>query len=1210
VFIECSPHPVLTMAIEETAEQGAVAVGTLRREDGGAARLLTSLAEAHVHGVRIDWAAAFAGAGARTVDLPTYAFQRERYWLESPASAGDVSSAGLSAADHPLLGAVVGLPDSDGLVCTGVLSLRTHPWLADHAVLGTVLLPGTALVELALQAGIRLDCPVLEELTLEAPVVLPERGGVQVQVVLGAADDGGRRTVAVHSRPAGSDDPWTRNATGVVVAGEPAGTALTEWPPAGATAVELDGAYAALAERGFGYGPAFQGLRAAWRRGEEIFAEVAVEAADADRFGLHPALLDAALHAGMVASAGDGGARLPFAWTGVTLHAVGASAVRVRIIPSADGMTLDVADTTGAPVATIGSLVTRPVSAEALTVGRDPLFRVHWTAVPLPTEAAPRCAVLGEDAGLAAALKADGIAVDTAIGLAELADPAVPILAALPAGDPHTTTARALALVREFLADDRFAGTRLVIVTRGAVAARPGEGVPDLAAAAVWGLLRSAQTEHPGRFVLVDAAPEVPGEPLARLAVGDEPQAALRDGRVLAPRLARVEPPEGETDLGFDPQGTVLITGGTGLLGGLVARHAARRGAGHVLLTSRRGHAADGVMQLVGDLTAAGARVTVAECDAADRDALAAVLAAIPAEYPLRAVVHAAGVLDDGMVDGLTAERLATVLRPKADAAWHLHELTRDLPLTEFVLFSSAAGILGNAGQAGYAAANAYLDALAAHRRAAALPARSLAWGLWAEASALTRELGESGRAKSSRAGLRPLSSEEGLRLFDTARAVDEPVLVPMHLDVAALRARFATGTVPPLLRGLVRPAARRAAGAAEQDAASLLQRVAGLPEAERDTVLREVVLTHVAAVLGFAGPDAVPAGAGFPEMGFDSLTAVELRNRLIGLTGLRLPATLVFDHPTPDALVAYLRDELAPAAATSATAESTADESASGVPAGSIQLLYRQACDEGKIAEAVEFIKAASRLRPSFDGVADLKKLPEPVRLGRGDATPGLICFAAPVAITGAQQYARFAAGFRGEREVTMVPAPGFRPGEPLPASVEATVETQAEMVWAAAGGTPFVLLGHSSGGWLAHAVATYLERLGSPPEGIVLMDTYVPRSGLIDRFKNTFVASAQDREEVVGGIDDLRLTGMGCYFRVFAEWEPEETALPTLFVRASESLQSVSGGTEGAAEEAWRATWHLAHSAVDVPGNHWSMMEDHAATSGDAVRAWLKDL
>ncbi|MEV6877794.1 SDR family NAD(P)-dependent oxidoreductase [Amycolatopsis sp. NPDC051128] len=1148
VFVECSPHPVLTMAVEETAEQAVVAVGTLRRDDGGPARLLASLAEAYVRGVRIDWTEALPGG--RRVDLPTYAFQRDRYWLESPAGAGDVGSAGLAAADHPLLGAVVPLPESGGLVCTGALSLRTHPWLGDHALLGTVLVPGTALVELALRAGAHVDRPVLDELTLEAPIVLPAQGGVQVQVMLDASG-----AVTIHSRPSGSEEPWIRNASGALGTSGETGMSLTEWPPAGATAIELDGAYAALAERGFGYGPAFQGLRAVWRRGEEIFAEVAVDAADADRFGLHPALLDAALHAGMVAGDAEGGARMPFAWTDVALHAVGASAIRVRLA----GPRLDIADTTGAPVATIGALATRPVSA--VTPARDPLFHVQWTPVGAPASS----------------------------GTAELFE--------VRAGEVGEVTASVLARLQGD-------ASRLAIITYGAVAARPDEDVPDLAAAAVWGLVRSAQTEQPGRFVLIDAQPGTDGELLERLAAGEEPQVAVRDGQVFAPRLARLvlesseaegvvsaeAAPAGSAAPSFDPAATVLITGGTGLLGGLIARHAARAGAGHIVLTSRSGRSAEGADDLVADLTATGARVTVAECDAADREALAAVLTAIPAEFPLRAVIHAAGVLDDGMLAGLTPDRLATVLKPKADAAANLHELTRDHDLTDFVLFSSAAGILGNAGQAGYAAANAYLDALATHRHAQGLPAKSLAWGLWDEASDLTRQLGAEGREKVSRAGLRPLSTEEGLRLFDTARTTPEPVLVPMHLDVAALRRQFGTGGVPPLLRGLVRPAAKRAA--------------AGEAVAITGDTLREVVLTQVAGVLGFTGPDAIPAGVGFPEMGFDSLTAVELRNRLIGLTGLRLSATLVFDHPTPDALVEYLSGELVPVTKT----EESTEDSVAEEETGSIQLLYRKACDEGKIAEAVEFIKAASRLRPSFAGVAELKKLPEPVRLARGDATPGLLCFAAPVAITGAQQYARFAAGFRGERELTMIPAPGFRPGERLPSSVEATVELQAELVWKAAGGTPFVLLGHSSGGWLAHAAATYLEGLGSPPEGIVLMDTYVPQSGQIDRFKSTFVTSAQDREEAVGGIDDLRLTGMGCYFRVFADWTPEDTAVPTLFVRATESLQSVGGeGTEG---DAWRPIWTPDHVGADVPGNHWSMMENHAATTADAVRTWLEDL
>ncbi|MCP2170189.1 type I polyketide synthase [Goodfellowiella coeruleoviolacea] len=1239
VFVECSPHPVLTVGIEETVERsgrpGAV-IGTLRRDDAGPRRLLTSLAEAFTRGVRVDWAQVFAGSGARRVDLPTYAFQRERYWLEAPPAAGDVTSVGMDAADHPLLGAAVHLPESNGVLFSGLLSVRTHPWLADHAVLGTVLVPGTALLELALRAGEQVGCPVVEELTLAAPLVLAEPAGVRLQVVVGAPDESGRRPLSVHSRraDAGWDQPWTRNAAGTLTAetstrpGE-----LVEWPPAGAEEIPLAGGYDQLAQLGFGYGPAFQGLRAAWRRGADVFAEVDLPAeagATAEGFGLHPALLDAALHAGMLAAGPDSAdaTRLPFAWTDVALHAVGATTLRVRISPAGSaGVALTIADATGTPVASVGSLVSRPVSAQALSTGtggvRDSLHRVHWTVVPTSPAAGAECAVLGDDTWLTAALKTGGARVESVIDLADLAragadGPRVVFtaLAGAPGAVPDTThevAARALALAQAWVADGGPRGARLVVVTRGAVATRTGEDVADLAGASAWGLLRAAQSEHPDRIVLVDVdEQEESSALLAGVVDSGEPQLALRAGRALAPRLARAEVPADLPAGEFDPAGTVLVTGGTGLLGSLVARHVVAHGAGHVVLTSRSGQHAEGVAELVAELTGAGARVSVAACDVADRAALAELLAGLPEEYPLRSVVHAAGVLDDGVLEALTPQRVDAVLRPKVDAAWHLHELTRDLDVRDFVLFSSATGTLGSAGQANYAAANAFLDALAHHRRAEGLPAQSLAWGLWEQDSAMTGQLGEAGRQRMSRAGFRPLASTEGMALFSMAGAVDEAVLVPMHVDAAALRGQLGAGAVPPMLRGLVRSARRQATNATrpDQDPSSLRQRLAGLSPADQAQALREVVRANVAAVLGFADADAVPAGAGFPELGFDSLTAVELRNRLISVTGLRLPATLVFDYPTTEALVAHLLAELAPERTVAENQASTdpADQAATEAAGGSILALYRQALNDGKITEGVEFIKSASRLRPSFESVAELASLPDTVTLSRGTSNPNLICFAAPVAITGAQQYARFAAGFRGEREVSMVPAPGFQPGELLPASVAATVELQAELVWNCAGGTPFVLLGHSSGGWLAHSVATYLENMGAPPVGIVLMDTYVPQSQQIDRYKNTFVRSSEEREDVVGGIDDRKLTAMGCYFRIFADWLPERTGVPTLFVRASDSLGSVGGDTDKDAGGTWRPTWELDHSAVDVPGNHWSMMEEHAGSTAAAVQDWIR--
>ncbi|MGI5336451.1 type I polyketide synthase [Streptomyces sp. CA-181903] len=372
------------------------------------------------------------------------------------------------------------------------------------------------------------------------------------------------------------------------------------------------------------------------------------------------------------------------------------------------------------------------------------------------------------------------------------------------------------------------------------------------------------------------------------------------------PRLARAGAPGGaETVVPGD--GTVLITGGTGTLGGLLARHLVTvHGVRNLLLAGRRGPDAPGAAELVAELDALGARVTVVACDVADRDALARVVAA--AEPPLTGVVHAAGVLDDGVVTALTPERVDAVLRPKADAAWHLHELTRDAGLSMFVLFSGAGSTLGNGGQANYGAANAFLDGLAAHRRALGLPAVSMAWGHWADTSAMTGAMDDADRARMRRSGVLPLSAAEGLALFDAALGQDRAFVLPARLDLAALR----TGTPPPLLRSLAAPAGRRAVTAEPAAAeAGFAARLAALPPAERGSVLLDLVRAHVATVLGYGSPDEVDTGRGFLEAGFDSLRAVELRNRLAAATGLRLPATLTFDHPSPDALARHLRSRL-----------------------------------------------------------------------------------------------------------------------------------------------------------------------------------------------------------------------------------------------------------------------------------------------------------
>ncbi|MFD4673750.1 SDR family NAD(P)-dependent oxidoreductase [Lentzea sp. NPDC058450] len=882
-FVELGPDAVLTAMGAESAED-AVFAPSLRKGRGEVQTVFHALGTAYVRGAKVDWKTFFAGTDARRVDLPTYAFDDERYWLNDGSPA---TGQGLAATGHPLLGAGIGLPDSDGYLFTGGIGRGSLPWLGDHAVSGTVLLPGTAFVEMALRAGEEAGCGVLEELTLAAPLVLPEHGTVQVQVLVGGPDHEDRRTVTVHSRL--DDEPWTRHATGVLAAAgdQPAG-GLDVWPPLDAMQVDVSGLYDGFEAIGLEYGPAFQGVKAAWRRDDEVFAEIVIDAEDTDDYGLHPALLDASLHAVGLGEffENTGQARLPFAWSGVQVHAVGASALRIRMAKSgADSVTLEIADPTGAPVASVESLVLRPLATDQLGGGgfTRSLYRVDWTPTTSPAANAATWAVLGpDDLKLGHLLDLPVHATLAEIGQVDAV--LVSAVADLAVGDGYADATRAgverfLGLAQEWVAQDRDA--RLVVVTRG-----------DVAGAAVHGLIRSAQAENPDRFVQVelDDHEDSPRALAAALATG-EPRIAIREGALHVPRLARVRAAEAAKPE-FREGGTVLLTGATGALGALFAKHLITEyGVTGLLLTSRRGLDAPGAPELRDELRGLGATVEIAACDVADREALAGLLN----EHPVTAVVHAAGVLDDGVLTSLTPERLAKVLRPKVDAAWNLHELTGDLDA--FVLFSSAAGTFGNPGQANYAAANSFLDALAQHRRDQGKPALSLGWGLWEDTGGMTADAARLGTA---------LSEEEGVALFDTALAGADAAVVPMHLDTSAVGDR-----VPALLSGLVRGKARRAEAAVTEE--PLSKRIAGLSDGDRDQLLLDVVRSHVAKALGLPGPDSVDEHRAFQDLGFDSLSAVELRNSLNAATGLKLPATLVFDYPTPAALVDQLRDEVKP---------------------------------------------------------------------------------------------------------------------------------------------------------------------------------------------------------------------------------------------------------------------------------------------------------
>ncbi|MFD4433685.1 SDR family NAD(P)-dependent oxidoreductase, partial [Nocardia sp. NPDC058497] len=707
------------------------------------------------------------------------------------------------------------------------------------------------------------------------------------------------------------------HAEGVLTAGAVvADFDLTSWPPAGAQPLPIDGVYDELLDIGYGYGPFFQGLRAAWHRGDELFAEVALsDPGDAEGFGIHPALFDSALHAGIIhglRGGGSGAPALPFAWNQVVLFSAGAAVVRVRIEMQGDRFAVQIADEQGQPVLSVGALVSRPVSAERLGAGRvsEALFGVQWVTVPLSSAMGVepgRVAVLGSGQGSGAVRRYGDLAALIA-DLDATPDPVVPEIVLLecphhdgaPPEAARHVAAGVLDTVQRWLADSRFADSRLVVLTRQAVSTADAERV-DLGQAPVWGLLRAAQAEHPSRFQLLDLDQDHDPIAVATAAAAGEPEGALHGANLLVPRLTRHAP---GTIARLSKSGTVLITGGTGGLGAVIARHlVTEHGVGHLLLTSRRGPDAADAAELCAELVELGARVTIAACDVSDRLALAALLDTISGQHPLVGVVHAAGTADNGLIESMTPDRIDQVFGPKVDAAWHLHELTLDHALSLFVLLSSAGGLVLAAGQANYAAANVFLDSLAAHRHRLGLPATSLDYGMWARSTALGAELSEDAVDWMRRQGYPPLTEADGLALFDSAIATDTAQLVALRIDPAVLRTRGEQ--IPALVRAIAPIPVRR--HSRSRTGQAFAQKLAGLSDTARKSALLDLVRSVAADILGHASVDAVEPRQAFQQLGFDSLGAVEFRNKLNAATGLQLPATLLFDYPNAQIVAEFI---------------------------------------------------------------------------------------------------------------------------------------------------------------------------------------------------------------------------------------------------------------------------------------------------------------
>ncbi|BEL06055.1 type I polyketide synthase [Actinoplanes sichuanensis] len=1150
-FVEIGPAAVLSVLAERCVPADAFVAGPATL-----AGFLDNLATLHVHGVPVDWSVVFAGSGARRCELPTYPFRRQRLWLDGTDRP-------------PLLGDPQ--PDADGTRTrsSGILSTTRQPWLADHVIGADPMVPAAALAELAFQAampsnpgkGVR-----LAELTLGTPLTLT--GPADVQVILEDPDTTGDRELTIWSRPTGSTDPWISHATATLTAptgGTPAVPAT--WPPPGAHPVTVD--YTRLVDAGFHYGPAFRAVTALWRGPTEMYAEVALPpavATDAARFGVHPALLDAALHASLLAEPPDQ-LRVPFALEGVQLHTTAAATARVVLSPlTPDTTRVTMTDRFGRPIVTIDALVTRRIGIQDPTSGRS-LYRLTWPAAPTDV---------------------DGEPYEIWYATADTGGVTPPVRA-------RALLERTLARVTEWLAADR--PDRLVVVTERAT----GDD-PDPAAAAVWGLLGSAQAEHPGRLTVVDLC----GEPastavLHQAAALAEPRVAVRAGTVHAPRLAPADADD-TTAPALDPAGTVLITGGTGALGTILARHLVTDyGVRSLVLANRTGAVPDWAAEL-------DAHVTVTACDLRDRAAVAALVDSCgPA---LTAVFHLAGVLDDGVLTAMTPARIDAVLGPKSDAAWNLHEATKHRNLAAFVLYSSASGVIGRPGQANYAAANAFLDALAAHRTAHGLAAQSLAWGLWdsdGHGMAGRPSPGPARRAL-TQGGIRAITAEQGMALLDRSLRSTAALLVPIAIDVPA------TGA-PAILTDLAPTASTGTPGSTGTPAAKPItwrQTLAGLPADERGEALTGLIGAVIADLLGFPDTTTLDSGRHFKDVGLDSLAAIQLRDRLSIATGVRLSATIAFDHPTLAELTEHVRAVLGdPTTDTGADQPSHDDPSTTQPPTGErFTAIYHRVIREQGPSAAMTLRYLASYGLPTFDADHRGMHTPAPLRLatGRSYRRPVLIFLPGYLALhdpapTGLGR------ALDGHHDLYMLAHPGFgsRPG-PVPDSVSTLVRLHAATVRDLVGDRPFVLIGHSTGGAVAHAVAAHLTATGTPPQAVVLADAHYSSAGREDPRALALVDADRNRpaEMFDGVFSDAVMIAGGAYVRLFDGWEPEPSHIPTLLVRATPTKEMRETDPAGR----WQPHWPRPHDVVDVAGDHYSMLTTHAEATADAIRTWLDGL
>jgi acyl transferase domain-containing protein/NAD(P)-dependent dehydrogenase (short-subunit alcohol dehydrogenase family) len=1192
VIVELGPQGVLTPmtaeCLSDAAREHVTLVASLRRDRSESETVVGVVGALHCHGGAVDWPALFGPHAPHRVALPSYAFERERHWLDSePAPTPALLRP--SSGRYALAGTRV---DLRGGSCLHSIDIgpQIQPYLEHHAVYGRLVVPGSFYLAL-LVAVAESHWPdralELRDVEFIRAIAFDDRSDHrQLHVELETRTDATGFAAELFTIVAGQRIEHCRARLAPLDEHEAPSSPLPI--PGSASTRDMSGLEQLLARVDIDWGPRWWWLESAERLDEH--AVLGSFQGTSDDAPLPCVLIDNSFglqrwadH--FYADPEDSTPRLPFSverlvWYGDRTQP--ALATLTLVEQSTDASTCDLvyADRHGRPLGHIEGFKSRRAPRERLfraSAGMD-LYRVDWrAAAPVLARDVARVAVVGSE-------------LPGARHHADLAD----LLAIIDAGEPRPTTlalalldptARPIAAceqlqtnVQAWLRDARLADTRLVVLTRRAIEVNPGEGVQDLDHAPIWGMVRALIHEHPERsirLVDLDVSP-TSLDALSQALLGEAPQLALRNGECLIPQIVAAP---AITDVTLQPgwhrNGTVLITGGTGELGSRLARHLVHvHGVTRLLLLSRRGPAASNAEPLRIELEAAGTHVEIVAGDVGERETVRALLDSISTDAPLSAVFHLAGVVADGLVDDLDHERIERVFHPKVDGARHLDELTRERDLAAFVLFSSVSATLGNAGQSNYAAANAYLDALASTRRAAKLPALSLAWGPWAIAG-MAASLPSAALAQMRRRGVAPLSMQAGFALLDATLARPEPTLVAIRFELESK-----TDT-PAILHDLVARLAARRPATTNAAPEPITDQLAAMPEDRRRPFLVDLVRRELAAVLDL-DLDLVLPDAEFSRLGLDSLTAIELRNRLVRLTGASVTSTSCFEHPCANAMAEFIDRDLPRAVAPAANHAPTEPLSNDRARVREyIGLQRRRSEDRSRRGQGFRVLELMSELseRGSFDAYGSLvealtahRRIVDATRVAppvnpvclAGEANSPIIYATPSVGLPASPlQFLRIAEHCRDRASVWSSSNPGYDHGTPLPANFTALLEHHMQAVESiiAKTGRPPLLMGYSSGAWFAVPLAVWLERRGTPSPGLILLDSAHPFEWDPANLIHMFTGNALELHLESAGTDDVfidEITAMHWTINlVLDEWTDTKLEhTPTLCIHCPNGL------------------------------------------------------